>query len=221
VKELTVGAAADLSPALKDLGDSFERKTGIHLKFSFGASGALTQQIENGAPFDLFFSADMDYPRQLVRDGQADASTLYQYAVGKLVLWVAGSLLSDDWTFLHDTVGFMPGVVAGLLVFTASLTFLCILLSAIAGSPNLAMILWCLLLGGSWAVGEMVQSMSRTAGVGSRISLFDAAGALARALAGIPQRGVSIGGAAALLLGVAAVLAALARRRLRLQEAVG
>jgi len=138
-----------------------------------------------------------------------------------LVLWVAGSLLSDDWTFLHDTVGFMPGVVAGLLVFTASLTFLCILLSAIAGSPNLAMILWCLLLGGSWAVGEMVQSMSRTAGVGSRISLFDAAGALARALAGIPQRGVSIGGAAALLLGVAAVLAALARRRLRLQEAVG
>lgn len=87
-KELTVGAAADLSSALKDLGDGFEKKTGIHLKFSFGASGALTQQIENGAPFDLFFSADMDYPRQLIRDGQADGSTLYQYAVGKLVLWV-------------------------------------------------------------------------------------------------------------------------------------
>jgi molybdate transport system substrate-binding protein len=83
-----VAAAADLSSALKDIGDGFEKKTGIHLKLSFGASGALTQQIENGAPFDEFFSADMDYPRQLVRDGQADASTLYQYAVGKLVLWV-------------------------------------------------------------------------------------------------------------------------------------
>jgi molybdate transport system substrate-binding protein len=86
--ELTVAAAADLSSALKDIGDGFEKKTGIRLKLSFGASGALTQQIENGAPFDLFFSADMDYPRQLVRDGQADGATLYQYAVGKLVLWV-------------------------------------------------------------------------------------------------------------------------------------
>lgn len=87
-KELTVAAAADLSSALKDIGDGFEKKTGVHVKLSFGASGALTQQIENGAPFDVFFSADMDYPRQLVRDGQADGSTLYQYAVGKLVLWV-------------------------------------------------------------------------------------------------------------------------------------
>jgi len=87
-KELTVAAAADLSSALKDIGDGFEKKTGVHLKLSFGASGALTQQIENGAPFDVFFSADMDYPRQLVRDGQADGSMLYQYAVGKLVLWV-------------------------------------------------------------------------------------------------------------------------------------
>lgn len=86
--DLTVAAAADLSSALKDIGDGFEKNTSTHLKLSFGASGALTQQIENGAPFDVFFSADMDYPRQLVRDGQADGSTLYQYAIGKLVLWV-------------------------------------------------------------------------------------------------------------------------------------
>jgi molybdate transport system substrate-binding protein len=87
-KELIIAAAADLSSALKEIGDSFEKNTGVRLKLSFGASGALTQQIENGAPFDAFFSADMDYPRQLVRDGQAEAATLYQYAVGKLVLWV-------------------------------------------------------------------------------------------------------------------------------------
>jgi molybdate transport system substrate-binding protein len=86
--ELTVAAAADLSSALQEIGDRYEKKTGVHLKLSFGASGALTQQIENGAPFDLFFSADMDYPRQLIAAGAAEQSSLYQYAVGKVVLWI-------------------------------------------------------------------------------------------------------------------------------------
>lgn len=86
--EIVVAAAADLSSALKEIGDGFEKKSGTRVKLSFGASGALTQQIENGAPFDVFFSADMDYPRHLVDAGYADASSLYQYAVGKLVLWV-------------------------------------------------------------------------------------------------------------------------------------
>ena len=86
--ELTIAAAADLSSALKEIGDLYEKKTGVNVKLSFGASGALTQQIQNGAPFDLFFSADMDYPRQLISAGEADETTLYQYAVGKLVLWV-------------------------------------------------------------------------------------------------------------------------------------
>jgi molybdate transport system substrate-binding protein len=86
--ELTVAAAADLSTALKEIGDSFKKKTGVTVKLSFGASGALTQQIQNGAPFDLFFSADMDYPRQLIASGAADSASLYQYAEGRLVLWV-------------------------------------------------------------------------------------------------------------------------------------
>ena len=86
--ELVVAAAADLSAALQEIGNAYEKKTGVNLKLSFGASGALTQQIQNGAPFDLFFSADMDYPRQLIAAGEADSATLYQYAVGKLVLWV-------------------------------------------------------------------------------------------------------------------------------------
>ena len=64
--ELVIAAAADLSSALQEIGDSYEKKTGVKVKLSFGASGALTQQIQNGAPFDLFFSADMDYPRQLL-----------------------------------------------------------------------------------------------------------------------------------------------------------
>jgi molybdate transport system substrate-binding protein len=86
--EVNVAAAADLSSALEELGTSYEKRTGVTIKLSFGASGALTQQIQNGAPFDIFFSADMDYPRQLIAGGQADGQTLYLYAVGRLVLWV-------------------------------------------------------------------------------------------------------------------------------------
>ena len=86
--ELIVAAAADLSTALRGVGESYEKRTGVKVKLSFGASGALTQQIQNGAPFDLFFSADMDYPNQLISAGDADAASLYQYAVGRLVLWV-------------------------------------------------------------------------------------------------------------------------------------
>lgn len=86
--ELVVAAAADLSTVLKEVADRYEKKTGTTVKLSFAASGALTQQIQNGAPFDLFFSADIDYPRQLIAAGDAESSSLYQYAVGKLVLWV-------------------------------------------------------------------------------------------------------------------------------------
>jgi len=93
--ELRVAAAADLSAALAEIAQTYEHKAGVKVKLSFGASGALTQQIENGAPFDLFFSADMDYPRQLVAAGYADKSTLYQYAVGKLVLWVPADSVLD------------------------------------------------------------------------------------------------------------------------------
>ena len=87
-RELVVAAAADLSSALKEVADRYEKQSGVKVKLSFGASGALTQQIQNGAPFDVFFSADMDYPRQLISAGDADGTSLYQYAVGKLVLWV-------------------------------------------------------------------------------------------------------------------------------------
>ncbi len=85
---LVIAAAADLSSALSEIGNSYEKKSGVKVKLSFGASGAITQQIQNGAPFDIFFSADMDYPKQLIGLGDADGESLYQYAVGKLVLWV-------------------------------------------------------------------------------------------------------------------------------------
>jgi molybdate transport system substrate-binding protein len=93
--ELTVAGAADLSSALTELAGRYEKRAGVTVKLSFGASGALTQQIQNGAPFDVFFSADMDYPRRLIAAADADAASLYEYAVGKLVLWVPADSLLD------------------------------------------------------------------------------------------------------------------------------
>jgi molybdate transport system substrate-binding protein len=86
--DITVAAAADLNAALPELAANFEKQTGTHVRLSFGSSGNLTQQIKNGAPFDLFFSADEDYPKQLIQSGLADPDSLYRYAVGRLVLWV-------------------------------------------------------------------------------------------------------------------------------------
>jgi molybdate transport system substrate-binding protein len=87
-REINVAAAADLSAALQEIATNYQKRTGVAVKLSFGASGALTQQIQNGAPFDVFFSADMDYPQQLIADGHAESASLYRYAVGQLVIWV-------------------------------------------------------------------------------------------------------------------------------------
>src|ERR1700722_11242177 len=87
-QEITVAAAADMSAALPDLVAAYTKKTGEAVKLSFGASGNLTNQIRNGAPFDIFFSADEQYPQQLIGEGLATKETLYRYAVGRLVLWV-------------------------------------------------------------------------------------------------------------------------------------
>lgn len=87
-QEITVAAAADMSAALPQLVDAYTKKTGQAVKVSFGASGNLTNQIRNGAPFDVFLSADEEYPQQLIAEGLALKETLYRYAVGRLVLWV-------------------------------------------------------------------------------------------------------------------------------------
>ncbi len=87
-QEITVAAAADMSAALPQLVEAYTKRTGQTVKLSFGASGNLTNQIRNGAPFDVFFSADEEYPQQLISEGLASRDTLYRYAVGRLVLWV-------------------------------------------------------------------------------------------------------------------------------------
>jgi molybdate transport system substrate-binding protein len=94
-QEITVAAAADMSAALPELVAAYTKKTGQTVTLSFGASGNLTNQIRNGAPFDVFFSADEEYPQQLIAEGLAVKDTLYRYAVGRLVLWVPGDSALD------------------------------------------------------------------------------------------------------------------------------
>jgi molybdate transport system substrate-binding protein len=85
---LTIAAAADLTQAVKDLNEAFAKQhEGADLKVTTGSSGNFLAQIKNGAPFDLFLSADMSYPRELVKAGQADEASLTLYAVGHIVLW--------------------------------------------------------------------------------------------------------------------------------------
>jgi molybdate transport system substrate-binding protein len=84
---LAVAAASDLQTALPALASQFEKDTGQHLKLSFGSSGNFFAQIQNGAPFDVFMSADIEYPRRLEELGHAERGSLYEYATGHIVLW--------------------------------------------------------------------------------------------------------------------------------------
>ena len=86
-EELTIAAAADLNFAFKDLVAEYEKKTGQHVKLTLGSSGNFFSQISNGAPFDLYFSADIRYPQKLEEAGHAVPGSLYKYAVGRIVLW--------------------------------------------------------------------------------------------------------------------------------------
>ncbi|RRA49733.1 molybdate ABC transporter substrate-binding protein [Acidipila sp. EB88] len=82
-----VAAAADLQPVLPAVLETFEHRTGIHAEATYQSSATLTQQIFNGAPFDLFLAADMSYPQRLVAAGLTNESRPVPYARGTLVLW--------------------------------------------------------------------------------------------------------------------------------------
>lgn len=90
---LRVAAAADLEPVLPPLLDQFAKDTGIRAEATYQASAMLATQIENGAPFDVFLSADLGFPQRLIDAGLADTAGLNSgarpvvYARGTLVLW--------------------------------------------------------------------------------------------------------------------------------------
>lgn len=84
---LTVAAAADLTPAFQELGALFTQQTGIGVIFSFGSTGQLTQQIEQGAPVDVFAAANQLYIAELEQAGLIIPDTIALYAQGRLTIW--------------------------------------------------------------------------------------------------------------------------------------
>jgi len=85
---LRIAAASDLQFVLPDLAAQYEKQSDVKLAATYGSSGNFVAQIQNGAPFDLFLSADDAYPRTLVKAGFADAESLVIYAQGYLVIWL-------------------------------------------------------------------------------------------------------------------------------------
>lgn len=86
-QELTVAAASDLTPAFEELGREFESVHKTKVVFSFGSTGLLTRQIENGAPMDLFAAANVSYIDQLEQKGLIITDTKAIYARGRITFW--------------------------------------------------------------------------------------------------------------------------------------
>jgi molybdate transport system substrate-binding protein len=86
-QDLAIAAASDLQAVFPAVVAQFENSSGHHVQVTYGSSGNFVAQIQNGAPFDLFFSADIDYAKRLESTGLAEPGSLYEYAVGKIVLW--------------------------------------------------------------------------------------------------------------------------------------
>lgn len=85
--QITVSAASDLIPAFTELGREFTSATGIEVRFNFGSTGQLAQQIAHGAPADLFAAANIAFIEELEREGLIVEETKATYARGRLALW--------------------------------------------------------------------------------------------------------------------------------------
>jgi molybdate transport system substrate-binding protein len=84
---ITISVASNFRAAMDEIIAGFEAETGHTVQVSYGSSGRFFAQINNGAPFDLFFSADQEKPATLEDMGHVVANTRFTYAIGKLVLW--------------------------------------------------------------------------------------------------------------------------------------
>jgi molybdate transport system substrate-binding protein len=84
--KILIAAASDLKFALDSIVVVFKKNSGDKVDVTYGSSGKLFEQISNGAPFDIFFSADISYPKQLKEKGLT-ASEVYPYGVGRIVIW--------------------------------------------------------------------------------------------------------------------------------------
>jgi len=90
-EQMLVAVAANFIPPFREIALEFEKSTGHQLKVVGGSSGNFYTQIKNGAPFDVFFSADNERPKKLEDEGLGVKDTRFTYATGRLVLWSANA----------------------------------------------------------------------------------------------------------------------------------
>lgn len=107
-----VAVAANFTKPMTEIAAAFEKATGHTAKLSFGSTGKFVTQIENGAPFEVFFSADETGPAKLENDGFAVSGTRRIYALGKLVLWSATPGLIDEQGQILKTGSFKHLAIA-------------------------------------------------------------------------------------------------------------
>lgn len=107
-----VAVAANFTKPMTEIAELFEKTTGHSAKLSFGSSGKFVAQIENGAPFEVFLSADDKAPVKLEQSGLAVANSHFTYAIGKLVLWSATANLVDDQGEILNKGGFKHIAIA-------------------------------------------------------------------------------------------------------------
>jgi len=95
-EKITVAAAANLTDVFAQVGSAFKAQRGIDVVFSFGATAELAQQIENGAPFDVFAAADTEHVDSLVASQKVKGDSRAIYARGQLALWIPGGDSNGD-----------------------------------------------------------------------------------------------------------------------------
>jgi molybdate transport system substrate-binding protein len=101
--KLSIAAAADLQFAMAEGGREFHRQhPQIELAIDYGSSGNFYAQIRNGAPFDIYLSADVQYPRNLAHDGLVPANSVFVYGAGRIAVWVPASSKLDPKNALRD-----------------------------------------------------------------------------------------------------------------------
>ena len=110
--EVTVAVAANFTEPAKALAAVLEKTTGHVARLSFGASGAFYTQIKNGAPFDVFLSADDERPARLEKEGDTVPGTRFTYATGQLVLWSARPGFVDPQGAVLQSGGFNKIAIA-------------------------------------------------------------------------------------------------------------
>ena len=91
-----VAVASNFTKPMTEIAAEFEKATGHTAKLSFSSSGKFVSQIENGAPFEVFLSADESSPLRLEKDGFAVSGSIHTYAIGKLILWSSIPEFIDD-----------------------------------------------------------------------------------------------------------------------------